>query len=286
MLAKERANGALKKKAHVPKYLPKMDLAPFPPKFRQLKLQSYTEVTSAYQHVVHFNTVAASLARIANCDALKIRLFVSTFQEAAFDWFMRFPDHSITSWASLEERFLLHLYEKDHPITMAHLYNTKQGDDDSSQDFVKTWHVLSYKCPNALSHKAIVGLCKNNLKAEVLSLIVGFHTKTMAQLIEVAVEAKGILAEVKKGSLPLRAIVINKDAAVKGKNKKEVFSTAQGKKEVLNIQASTRKAPISNKTPKKAQGDAHVQREELEKRKAIKYLVDEVIEAIVDTLVR
>lgn len=85
-----------------------MDSVPFPPKFRQPKLQFYIRATFAYQHVVHFNIIAGSIAGIANYDALKIRLLVSRFQEAAFHWYIQIPGYSITSWASIEEKFLLH----------------------------------------------------------------------------------------------------------------------------------------------------------------------------------
>lgn len=38
MLAKAQADGALKKKGSIPKYLAEMDLVPYPSKFRQPKL--------------------------------------------------------------------------------------------------------------------------------------------------------------------------------------------------------------------------------------------------------
>lgn len=38
MLAKAQADGALKKKGSIPKYLTEMDLVPYPSKFRQPKL--------------------------------------------------------------------------------------------------------------------------------------------------------------------------------------------------------------------------------------------------------
>lgn len=81
---------------------------------------------------------------------------------------------------------------------MVHLCNTKQNENASSQDFLKRWRELSYKCLDAPLYKAIVGLCKNNLKAR--SHIVGVGTKTMARLIEAAPEAEGIFAELKKNS--------------------------------------------------------------------------------------
>lgn len=81
---------------------------------------------------------------------------------------------------------------------MAHLCSTKQNEDKSSQNFVKRWGQLSYKCPDAPSHKFIVGLCKRNLKAEVRSLIVGIRTKMIAQLIEAIAEAEEFSQNSKK----------------------------------------------------------------------------------------
>lgn len=88
-------------------------------------------------------------------------------------------------------------------------------------------------------HKAIVGLCKNNIKAEVHSLIVEIRTKTMAQLIEVVVEDEEVLAELKKNpshveTTPLAAA--GKDSTAKGKGTKDVFSTIRNKKkEIFNV---------------------------------------------------
>lgn len=87
MLAKAQNTGAVKKKEVIPKYSLKMDLVPYLPKFRQPKLQSYFGTWSAYQHLVHFNTMAGSITSVAESDALKIRLFISTLKGSAFDWY-------------------------------------------------------------------------------------------------------------------------------------------------------------------------------------------------------
>lgn len=144
--------------------------------------------------------MARSVDGVTNCDALKIWLFINTLKGAAFVWHVQLPTNSITVWVNLKEKFILHFQEENQPITMAHLCNTKQNENKSSLDFVKRWRELSFKDPDLLSHKAIVGICKNNLKTEVRSLIVGVRTKTMVQLIEAAAEAKGILIELKKNS--------------------------------------------------------------------------------------
>lgn len=132
---------------------------------------------------------------------------------------------------------------------------------------------MSYKCPNALSHKSIVGLCKNNLKAEVRSLIVGAQTKTMVQLIEVAIEVKGILTERKRNSPKMESSSPTITLA-KGKGKKEAFNSIWGrnnKKEVFYVQNSSCNASAPNQAQKKVQSDPQAKRDDLERRKNIKF---------------
>lgn len=83
---------------------------------------------------------------------------------------------------------------------MAHLCNTKQGGNESSQAFIKKWHTLSYKCLKAPSHKALMGLCWNNLKPEVRSLIVGLDLKSLVKLIEAAHDTESNLRELENPS--------------------------------------------------------------------------------------
>ena len=54
MLTKMRDEGRLRKKRIMPKYPPKMDLVPYPPKYKPPTFQSYMGKSSAYQHIVHF----------------------------------------------------------------------------------------------------------------------------------------------------------------------------------------------------------------------------------------
>lgn len=93
-----------------------------------------------YQHLVHFNITAGSVKGVANCDGLKIRLFISTLKGTAFDWYVQLPANSIISWAKLEEESLLHFQEEDQLIIVAHFGNLKQGEHEptmpSSKDGV------------------------------------------------------------------------------------------------------------------------------------------------------
>lgn len=84
-------------------------------------------------------------------------------------------------------------------------------------------------CLDVSSHKAIVGLCKNILKVKLHSLIIEVWTKTMARLIEVVVEAKGIPVKLKKSSSQVKTaplVVASKDSTAKPKVKaRKVFSS-------------------------------------------------------------
>lgn len=111
---------------------------------------------------------------------------------------------------------------------MAHLYNTKQNENEFSQDFVKRCYELSYKCPNASSHNSIWAFAKNNLEVEVRSLIVGVRIKTMTWLIEATTEVKGIVAKLKKNP-PKVEQLSPAITLVRVEGKKEAFNMAKGR---------------------------------------------------------
>ena len=105
MMTKTRDEGRLRKKGIMRKYPPEMDLVPYPPKYKLPTFQSYMGKSSAYQHIVHFKS---RLGGIPDIDALNIRSFIGTLKGTAFDWYKQLPENSITSWAVLEKKFLLH----------------------------------------------------------------------------------------------------------------------------------------------------------------------------------
>ena len=99
-----------------------MDSVPFPSKFKQPLLQTYTGKGSARQHVVHFKILTET---IADQDVLKIRLFASTLKGTAFDWHSTLPEDSIQNWTMLQTRFLNHFKGEDDLVTMAQLCSLK-----------------------------------------------------------------------------------------------------------------------------------------------------------------
>ena len=156
ILAKAKEEDTLKEHGIKPPYPLWMDSVPFPPKFKQPLLQTYTGKCSARQHVIHFKILTGT---IADQDALKICLFASTLKGTAFDWYSTLPEDSIQNWTMLETRFLTHFKGEDHPVTMAQLCSLKQGENESTYDFIHKWKAMAYKCSDVLPQASLVDIC-------------------------------------------------------------------------------------------------------------------------------
>ena len=105
------------KKRIMPNYPPKMDLVPYPPKYKP----------PTFQHIVHFKSQPGGMPDI---DALKIRSFIGTLRGTAFDWYKQLLENSLTSSAVLEQKFLLHFQEKDQPVSLNSLTQSKQRENE------------------------------------------------------------------------------------------------------------------------------------------------------------
>ena len=102
---------------------------------------------SAWQHVIHFKILTRA---ISDRDALKIRLLASSLKGTTFDRSSTLPEDSIQKWAMLETRFLLHFKGEDHAVTIAQLCSLRQGENESTYNFIHKWEAIVYKCLDIL----------------------------------------------------------------------------------------------------------------------------------------
>ena len=140
--------------------------------------------------VIHFKILTGA---IAEQDALKIRLFASTLKGTAFDWYSTLPEESIQNWTMLETRFLTHFKGEDHPVTMAQLCSLKQGENESTYDFIHKWKAMAYKCSDVLPQASLVDICRNNMRARIRSMIIGNKSKNLGELLEASMEAETVI---------------------------------------------------------------------------------------------
>ncbi|KAJ8624183.1 hypothetical protein MRB53_032713 [Persea americana] len=242
ILAKAKEEDTLKEHGIKPPYPLWMDSVPLPPKFKQPLLQTYTGKGSARQHIIHFKILTGA---IADQDALKIRLFASTLKGTTFDWYSTLPEDSIQNWTMLETRFLTHFKGEDHPVTMAQLCSLKQGENESTYEFIHKWKEIAYKCSNVLPQASLADICRNKMRARIRSIIIGNKLKNLGELLEASMEAETVI----------------KDLNSQKSSKKEstaIPTSKPKKKEVLNVQ--TKSAP---QPPKKAENKAAGKRPKL-----------------------
>ncbi|XXG88111.1 hypothetical protein AAC387_Pa12g0367 [Persea americana] len=186
ILAKAKEEDTPKEHGIKPPYPLWMDSVQFPTKFKQPTLQTYSGNGSAGQHVIHFKILTGV---IVDQDALKIRLFTSTLKGTAFDWYSTQPEDSIQNWTMLETRFVTHFKGRGHPITMVQLYSLKQGENESTYDFIHKWKAMAYECSDVLPHASLVDICRNNMRARIRSMIIGNESKNLGELLEAFMEA-------------------------------------------------------------------------------------------------
>src|SRR5436853_3946649 len=114
-------------------YPAEWETVPFPAKFKAPTLQLFDSTKSANRHMCCFKVQTGHLE--AN-DALLTRLFISTVDEIAFEWFNKLPEGSIKSWTDLERLFLLWFYETDSEVIVHTLLAIKKKKDETSRAIV------------------------------------------------------------------------------------------------------------------------------------------------------
>ena len=62
-------------------------------------------------------------------EAFKIMSFIGALRGKPFDWYKQISENSLTSWAVVEEKFVLHFQEEDQPASLNSLTQSKQGEN-------------------------------------------------------------------------------------------------------------------------------------------------------------
>ena len=138
------------------------------------------------------------------------------------------PEDTIQNWTMLETRFLADFKGEDHPVTMAQLCNLKQGENESTYDFIHKWKAMAYKCSDVLPQASLVDIYRNNMRARIRSMIIGNKSKNLGELLEASMEAETVIKD------------LNSQKSSK-KGPTAISTSKPKKKEVLNVQ--TKSAP-------------------------------------------
>src|SRR3954464_1290918 len=162
--------------------------------FKVLTLNTFDDKGSAQQHIYYFQSQTGSL--MGN-DPVRTRLFISTLNGVAFEWFRKLPKGSITCWDDLEALFLSRFFEEEADINMHTLLLTKQKEGELVKDFIERFRELAMRSRSSMTPETLVETCRHNFLTPILVQIGVVECKTWKQLQKHGQTAQELVALVK-----------------------------------------------------------------------------------------
>jgi hypothetical protein len=117
-------------------YLEYFDTIPYPRGFQVPELAKFTgdDAKTTYEHIGQFhaqgNDMGISIVH-------KIRMFLLSLTEAAFNWFTSLPPNSIDSWVSLEQKFHDYFYNEKVELRLSDLTSLRQKYTETISDYLR-----------------------------------------------------------------------------------------------------------------------------------------------------
>ncbi|XP_057444041.1 uncharacterized protein LOC130736215 [Lotus japonicus] len=110
---------------------------------KNLVLETYSGKTDPKDHLLYFNT---KMVISAPSDAVKCKMFPSTFKGTVMDWFTTLPRGSITNFHDFSSKFLVQLSaSKIKQVTIDDLYNVRQSEGETLKQYVRRYSATSVR---------------------------------------------------------------------------------------------------------------------------------------------
>ncbi|XP_057444607.1 uncharacterized protein LOC130736846 [Lotus japonicus] len=133
---------------------------------KNLVLESYSGKTDPKDHLLCFNM---KMVISAASDAVKCRMFPSTFKGTTMEWFITLPRGFITNFREFSSKFLVQFSaSKLKQITIDDLYNVRQMEGETIKQYVARYNAASVKIEELESH-AYARAFKNGLLPGMLN---------------------------------------------------------------------------------------------------------------------
>jgi hypothetical protein len=101
-------------------------------------------------------------------DAIKLRMFPSSFSGTVFTWFTCLAPNSIFTWAQLEQKFHEYFYSSDTELRLSHLTAIKQKHNESVTDYIRRFRDNINWCFNLnISEKDLADLAYLGLSSHL-----------------------------------------------------------------------------------------------------------------------
>ncbi|XP_057445498.1 uncharacterized protein LOC130737687 [Lotus japonicus] len=128
---------------------------------KNLVLETYRGKTDPKDHLLYFNT---KMVISSASDAVKCRMFPSTFKGTTMAWFTTLPRGSFTNFRDFSSKFLVQFSaSKIKQVTIDDLYNIRQSKGETLKQYVRRFSATSVKIEESEPH-AFARAFKNGLQ--------------------------------------------------------------------------------------------------------------------------
>ncbi|XP_057432236.1 uncharacterized protein LOC130724992 [Lotus japonicus] len=128
---------------------------------KNLVLETYSGKTDPKDHLLYFNM---KMVISSASDAVKCRIFPSTFKGTSMAWFTTLPRGSITNFCDFSSEFLVQFsVSKIKQVTIDDLYNVRQSEGETLKQYVRRFSGTSVEIEESEPH-AYAQAFKNGLQ--------------------------------------------------------------------------------------------------------------------------
>ncbi|XP_057435958.1 uncharacterized protein LOC130728477 [Lotus japonicus] len=173
---------------------------------KNIVLETYSGKADSKEHLLYFNT--KMVINVAS-DAVKCKMFPTTFKGTAMAWFTTLPRGSITNFRDFSSKFLVQFSaSKTKYVTIEDLYNVRQSEGETLKQYVKRFNAASVKIEES-EPNACARAFKNELQpGKINSKLSRKPAKSMA---EVRARANTYILDEEDGAFKRRRAKVEKD---------------------------------------------------------------------------
>ncbi|XP_057452205.1 uncharacterized protein LOC130744028 [Lotus japonicus] len=161
-----------------------------PDNMNSLVLETYSGQTDPKDHLLHFNT---KMVIIAASDAMKCRMFPSTFKNAAMAWFTTLPWGSVAKFCDFSSKLLIQFSaSKIKQVTIEDLYDVRQLERETLKQYVKRYSATSMRieesepqvCARAFKNGLLPGKLKSKLSRKLARSMTEARARATAYILD------------------------------------------------------------------------------------------------------
>ncbi|XP_057451996.1 uncharacterized protein LOC130743782 [Lotus japonicus] len=211
---------------------------------KNLVLKAYSGKADPKEHLLYFNT---KMVISAASDAVKCRMFPSTFKGTAMAWFTTLLRGSITNFRDFSSKFLVQFSaSKSKQATIEDLYNVRQSYGETLKQYVKRSSVASVKIEESELH-ACARAFKNRLQPGKLNS--KLSPKSARSMAEIRARANTYILDEEDDAFKRKCAKTEKegdqrDASSEGKPSKEKGEGGRRRDKKIKSGERTAKEPL------------------------------------------